>query len=168
MPVPAHPATADPSTERVTGLDPTSARLVTAVAALISTDLAGGLLAIHAGVNGWSTAWSGSALLAAPWPMMLAQVGLTWIAVRTGRRRGAAAAALLAMACAVSVLSGFFDGGLRNPLLTPPLVAFQAGLLAVTAVVGGLAVARLRGLIRRPVARPADTVSPRRAGAPSD
>ena len=41
--------------------------------------------------------------------------------------------------CGVSVVSGFFDGGLGNDELTPALSAYQVLLLLVTGVVGVLA-----------------------------
>src|SRR3954464_2085043 len=47
--------------------------LVLAVAALILTDLVGGLLAVSADVNTWGEAWGSKALLAAPLPMIGAQ-----------------------------------------------------------------------------------------------
>ena len=109
---------------------------------LLGLDLVGGLLAVASGVNTWGEAWGGKALLAAPVPMILGQVLLTWLATRTSRRSAAVAAGLLAAACLVSVVSGFFDGGLGNDELTPVLTAFQALLLAVTGVTGLLAAAR--------------------------
>jgi len=112
------------------------------MAALVAVDLAGGLLAVAADVNTWAEAWSGDALLAAPVPMIAVQVLLTWVAA-TRRGRGAiVAAGALALACLVSVVSGFFDGGLANDSLDGPLVAFQVFLLLVTGTVGGLALAR--------------------------
>lgn len=112
------------------------------MAVLLGLDLVGGLLAVASGVNTWGEAWGGKALLAAPVPMILGQVLLTWLATRTSRRSAAVAAGLLAAACLVSVVSGFFDGGLGNDELTPALTAFQALLLAVTGVTGLLAAAR--------------------------
>ena len=109
---------------------------------LLGLDLVGGLLAVASGVNTWGEAWGGKALLAAPAPMIVGQVLLTWLATRTSRRSAAVAAGLLAVACLVSVVSGFFDGGLGNDELTPVLTAFQALLLAVTGVTGLLAAAR--------------------------
>jgi len=58
------------------------------------------------------------------------------------------AAGLLATACLVSVVSGFFDGGLGNDALGAGLVAFQALLLTVTGVVGVLALRRTVRLVR--------------------
>jgi hypothetical protein len=128
--------------------DITARRLVAGTAALVVTDVAGGLLAVAGDVNTWSEAWGGEALLAAPWPMILAQVLLTWVATRKDGRLAVVAAALLAAACLVSAISGFFDGGLGNDRLSSGLVAFQVFLLAVTATVGILAA--LRAVAARP------------------
>ena len=117
-------------------------RLRLAMAALVGTDVVGGLLAVASGVNTWGEAWGSQALLAAPLPMIAAQVLLTWLATRSDSRSAAVAAGLLALACFVSVISGFFDGGLGNDALTPGLSAFQVLLLVVTAVVGALAALR--------------------------
>jgi hypothetical protein len=126
----------------------TSRRLVTAVAALVTVDLAGGLLAVAADVNTWAEAWGGKALLAAPAPMIAVQLLLTWLAVRRPGRGAAAAAGVLALACLVSVVSGFFDGGLANDSLDGPLVGFQVFLLLVTGTVGVLALTRARAALR--------------------
>jgi hypothetical protein len=129
---------------------PSARRLVTAVVVLVVVDLVGGLLAVASGVNTWGEAWGSSALLAAPLPMVVVQVVLCWAATRGERRSRVAvvASALLAVACLVSVVSGFFDGGLGNAELSGGLVAYQALLLTVTAVVGALAAARLGVLVR--------------------
>ncbi len=122
--------------------------LLAAMALLLVTDLAGGLLAVASDVNTWGEAWSGDALLAAPLPMIALQVLLTWLAVRRPGRAATVAAALLATACLVSAVSGFFDGGLGNDELSGGLVVFQVLLLAVTATVGVLAA--LRAVAARP------------------
>lgn len=121
---------------------PTASRrepLVLAMAALIVTDLVGGVLAVAADVNTWGEAWGSKALLAAPLPMIGVQIVLTVLAVRLRGWRAVVPAVLLSLACLVSVVSGFFDGGLGNDELTPALAAYQTFLLAVTAVVGVLA-----------------------------
>src|SRR4051812_17478034 len=110
-------------------MDTTSRRLVAGMAALVLVDLLGGLLAVAADVNTWSEAWGGPALLAAPAPMIAVQVALTWIAAARRGRGAIAAAVVLALACLVSVISGFFDGGLANDSLDGPLVGFQVFLL---------------------------------------
>jgi len=113
--------------------------LVLALAALLAADLAGGVIAVGAGVNTWVEAWGSAALLAAPLPMIGAQVVLTVLAVRLEGRKAAVPAGLLSAACLVSVVSGFFDGGIGHEGLTPALAAYQTFLLAVTGVVGVLA-----------------------------
>ena len=119
-----------------------------AMVVLLATDLAGGLLAVRAGVNTWAEAWGPEALLAAPVPMIVAQLLLVWLATRRAGRLAVVAAGLVATACLVSVVSGFFDGGLGNAELSPGLAAFQYFLLAVTTSVGLLAVARAVSLVR--------------------
>jgi hypothetical protein len=112
-------------------------RLLVATATLIAVDVIGGLLAVASDVNTWSEAWGPEALLAAPLPMMVAQLVLAWIAARNLRPPvGLVAAILLGAACLVSVVSGFFDGGLANESLSTWLVVWQVVLLTVTAVVG--------------------------------
>lgn len=123
--------------------------LPTAVGVLVVTDLVGGLLAVGTGVNTWSQAWGSAALLAAPAPMIMAQVALTWLAVRLPGRWQVLPAALLALACLISVVSGFFDGGLANERLSAGLIASQVFLLGVTGVVGVLAAARAARVLRR-------------------
>ena len=122
-------------------------RLLIATFVLIDVDVIGGLLAVYADVNTWSEAWGPEALLAAPWPMMAAQLVLAWLAARNVRPpTGLIAAVLLGLACLVSVISGFFDGGLANDSLSAGLIGWQVLLLSVTTVVGLLAFARARQL----------------------
>jgi hypothetical protein len=137
--------------------DDSARRLVAGTAALVLTDLVGGVLSATSGVNTWAEAWGPAALLAAPAPMIVGQVVLAvmaaGLAARLSRRWAMAAAILLAVACLVSVISGFFDGGLGHRELAGGLVAYQLFLLAVTATVGALAVARAVGLARPGLAR---------------
>ena len=117
--------------------------------ALIAIDIIGGILAVWSGVNTWGEAWGSRALLAAPLPMMVAQLLLAWVAARNLRPPvGLVAAIVLALACLVSAISGFFDGGLANDELSGGLVAWQVFLLTATAVVGLLAILRARELRR--------------------
>jgi hypothetical protein len=131
-------------------MEPTARRLAWGTTGLVLTDLVGGLLAVSQDVNTWSEAWGSKALLAAPWPMIAGQVVLTALSVRGRQRWAVVPAGLLTAACAVSVVSGFFDGGLGNDRLPPALVGYQALLLAVTGGVGVLAAARIRGQLRSP------------------
>ncbi len=93
-------------------------------------------------MNTWGEAWGSTALLAAPLPMIGAQIVLTVLAVRMTGKRAAIPAGLLAVACLVSVISGFFDGGIGHDELTPALSAYQMFLLGVTGLVGVLAARR--------------------------
>jgi hypothetical protein len=126
----------------------TTGSLRLAMAVLLATDLAGGLVAVRAGVNTWAEAWGPQALLAAPVPMVVAQLLLVWVATRRAGRAAVVAAGLLATACLVSVVSGFFDGGLGNDELSAGLAAYQYFLLAVTTAVGVLAIRRVVALVR--------------------
>ncbi|MGY1682342.1 hypothetical protein [Geodermatophilus sp. SYSU D01176] len=121
--------------------------LGTATAGLLVIDGLGGSLAVALGHNAPADAWSGRAVAAAPVPMMAAQAALTAGAVRWPDRRGAVAAGLLAGACVVSALSGFFDGQFGKPGLPRTLVCVQVLLVAGTLGVGALAAARARHLL---------------------
>ena len=125
-------------------------RLVTGMVVLVAADLAGGAVAVRVGANTLAEAWSGKAVLAAPWPMILAQVGLTCGAVRRRNRSAQVAAGLLGVACAVSAISGFFDGQLAREDLSTAVVAGQWVLITITAGVGMLAFARLVEVRRSP------------------
>ena len=129
---------------RVRTMSTVSRLLVAAMGVLLVVDLVGGLWAALSGVNSWSDAWGGHALLAAPLPMIAGQVVMTWWSVRGRSRWAAVPAGLLAVACLVSLASGFFDGGLGHADLEPGMAACQVLLLAVTGVVGVLAAARAR------------------------
>jgi hypothetical protein len=129
--------------------DASGRRLLVATVALIVVDVMGGVLAVSSDVNTWGEAWGSQALLAAPLPMMLAQLVLAWLAARNIRPPvGLVAAIVLALACVVSAISGFFDGGLAHEELSGGLVVWQVFVLTVTAVVGLLAIDRARHLRR--------------------
>ena len=117
------------------------------MAVLVAVDLAGGLLAVASGVNTWSEAWGGKALLAAPVPMIAVQVLLTWIAVTRRGRAAAVAAGVLPPWPVWSASSPASSTAVwPTTASTVPLVAFQVFLLLVTGVVGVLALARARAL----------------------
>jgi hypothetical protein len=73
--------------------------------------------------------------------MVLFQGVATTVAVRSDGASGRVAGGLLALACGVSVASGFFDGQLARRDLTRAEVGFQAFLLAVTGTLGAVAAA---------------------------
>ena len=131
-------------------VDASGRRLLVATVILVGVDAIGGVLAVSAGVNTWGEAGGSEALLAAPVPMVAAQLVLAWLAARNVRPPvGLVAAAFLAVACLVSAISGFFDNGLAHESLSAGLVVWQVFLLTVTAIVGLLAVGRVRQLSRR-------------------
>jgi energy-converting hydrogenase Eha subunit A len=121
--------------------------LVAAVGVLVVLDLAGGLIAIATDLNDVGGAWSWEAGLAVPWPIIVLQLALTAVAV-IGRRFAIAAALLLTATCAVSVMSGLFDGDLFAEGLGPGEKAFQIVLVSWMALVGLLAALRTTELRR--------------------
>ena len=122
--------------------------VVFAVLVLLLLNALGASWAISTGVNSPADAFSNSAKMAAPWPMILFQVLMTLTAWRASKTWAIAAAGLLALACLVSAISGFFDGALGAPGMTRGQVAFQYAFVSWTAVVGALAIARLNALRR--------------------
>ena len=101
------------------------------------------------GRNTVRQAWGRDAGLAAQLPMIAAQVALAVAADRADHRRGTVAGGLLAAACLVSSLSGFFDGQLGRADLPRPLVALQVALVTSTGAVGILAVRAGRTVVVR-------------------
>ena len=119
-----------------------------AVARLEDARVSSSSIAIATDLNDVDEAWSTEAGLTVPWPIILFQLALTAVAV-LGRRRFAIAAALLLTAtCAVSVMSGLFDGDLFAEGLGPSEKAFQIVLISWMALVGLLAALRTAELLR--------------------
>jgi hypothetical protein len=118
------------------------ALLAGALGVVVATDVAGGLLDVAAGRSTLGSAWGSGATLCAPLPMIVFQVVTVWLALRGGRRTARVAAGLLSAACLVSVASGFFDGQLARADLSGAEVLFQLWLLAVTGLLGVLALVR--------------------------
>ena len=71
--------------------------------------------------------------------MIALQTIAVLVAVRSTGRVGRVAAGVLAIACFLSIVSGFFDGQLARSDLKRGEVGFQAWLLTVTAALGALA-----------------------------
>ena len=120
--------------------------VVPAVFVLVLLDVVGAAWAVSSGVNSPAEAFSSSARMAAPWPMILLQVIMTLAAWRAAGMKATIASGLLAIACLLSAISGFFDGALAAPGLSQAQVAFQYLLISWTALVGALAIARLLAL----------------------
>lgn len=126
--------------ERLTaGRRPRDHLLEGTLGVVLVADLVGGLLDVAAGRTSLGSAWSSSATLCAPWPMIAFQV-VAVLLVRRGGRLGRAAGLLLALACAVSLASGFFDGQIGRADLSGAEIAFQVGLLLATGALGLAAV----------------------------
>ena len=122
--------------------------LVVLLGVVLVTDVVGGLIDVAADRSTLASAWGSQATLAAPQPMMVAQVVLVALVLRAGPRAATGSAALLALACLVSFASGFFDGQLGRDDLTGGEVAFQVWLISATLALG--VIAALNGRRRRP------------------
>jgi hypothetical protein len=116
--------------------------LVGTLGVVVATDLVGGVLDIAAGRSSFGSAWGPGATLCAPLPMVAFQVVAVVLALRARPVVARVASGLLALACLVSVVSGFFDHQLARSDLSAGEVAFQVWLLTVTAALGGVALAR--------------------------
>lgn len=123
--------------------DAAARRLVLAGAGLVGCSLVGGVVSVGSGVNSWSDAWTAEATLAAPWPMLLVQVGATVFP----RRFAVGGTVVLGLSAAVAGISGFFDGQLGRADLSAGYVTMQYVYVVVAAVTVVLAASRLRGLL---------------------
>lgn len=112
-----------------------------ALAALVLTDIAGGLWDVVAGRSRPNDAWSSRATLCAPWPVIAFQTVSTFVAIRRPGVPSRVAAGMLAFGCGVSIASGFFDGQLARQDLSSGEIRFQKFLLSATGLLGGLGAA---------------------------
>jgi hypothetical protein len=119
---------------------------------LIVCDVIGGFLAVFSGLATWGEAWGFDTKFTVPLPVGAAQLFLAWLAARNVRPPvGLVAAVLLGVFCLISLVFGLFDGDLTNDVASsgfPGGVVWGIVLLAVTAIVGVLAVGRARQLYR--------------------
>ena len=128
--------------------------LLLAMLGLLVCDVIGGFVALALGASSFNEAWGFDTENTVPLPMGVVQLVLAWLAARNTRPPvGFIAAVILSGVCLISLLAGAFDGDLfRNVASDGVLsvgVAWGAVLLAVTAVVGLLAVIRAKQLRRR-------------------
>ena len=125
--------------------------LVGLLAVVLLTDVVGGLVDVAADRSTLGSAWGSHATLAAPLPMMLAQLVMVALLLRAGRRTAVCSGVLLTLACVVSFVSGFFDGQLARDDLSAGEVAFQLWLVSATLVLGVVAAltARRRAVVGR-------------------
>ena len=133
-------------------------RVLLATAALAVVSVGGAVVSVRGGLaETLLDAMGPTGRLSIPVPMMLAQ--LVAAAVASGRRRRPAlvASALLALVAPVCIVSGFFDGGYGDPARTGAHTAYQGLLVAMIAVVGGVAArrfVRLRAVTRSGASAP--------------
>lgn len=126
-----------------------SARAVGAAGgALVAASLVGGAVSIGSGVNTWSTAWTGQATLAAPWPMLCVQTAATVAAVSGREWPARFGSAVLGLSAALAGVSGFFDGQLGRSDLRVGYVVAQVGYVIVAGVATACASVRLWALLR--------------------
>jgi hypothetical protein len=83
-----------------------------------------------------ASAWGREATLCPPYPVIAVYGVAVLVITRSARLPRLLPAVLLAAACLVSFLSGFFDGQLARADLSAVEVTFQARLLGVTALPG--------------------------------
>jgi hypothetical protein len=125
-------------------------RLLAGMLVLFVCDVIGGFLAVVSGIATWGEAWGFDTTFTVPLPVALLQLVLAWLAARNVRPPvGLVAAVVLGVFCLVSLLFGLFDGDLTNKVASagyPGGIAWGIVLLAVTALVGVLAVAQARQL----------------------
>ena len=122
-------------------------RLGVGAALLLAWSGVGGVVSVQLGANTWADAWSASATLAAPWPMILVQLVAAALAVFGRGRPAITGAAILLLAAFLSAISGFFDGQLAREGLSPAYVMLQIALIVTAAGVVVLAALRLRELV---------------------
>ena len=132
---------------------PVPRALVASAALLLVCDVVGGFIALRSGADGWNEAWGFETDSSVPLPVGAVQLLLAWLAARDNRSRvGLVAAVVLGVFCLTSVLFGLFDGDLTGNVAADGIVSWEVGwgvvLIVVTAVVGVLAVARARQLLR--------------------
>jgi hypothetical protein len=126
----------------------TSSRTLTRLfAAVALADLAGLIVAVSGGLNDLGTAIVSGTYVNAPAPFVAVQALIVLAAVRATRWRAVCASALLAVACGVSVASGFSDGSYGADL-TALQETVQTVLVGLTLALGLAAAARTVASLR--------------------
>jgi len=136
----------------MTTSSPIHRTLAAAMAAVVALDVLGLVVAVATDLASFGHAFvSGTAINAPFVPFVPIQIALAVAALQQRHRRLAiAGAALLALACLVSVYSGTQDGSYGADELTPAMTAIQIGIVAASAVAGIAAAAvAVRGVRRR-------------------
>ena len=127
----------------------TGRRLLLAIAALTAANVVGVFLAVDAGLTEWGKVWGFDIMGFIPWPMVVVELVLAWLAVRNVRPPiGRVAAIILSVICVISVLAGMFDGDMANESMTTGSFWLGVVLIVLQAAVGLLAVLRAREIRR--------------------
>ncbi|GIH25890.1 hypothetical protein Aph01nite_42000 [Acrocarpospora phusangensis] len=116
--------------------------LVGCMAALVLVYLAGAAIAVDHGLSEtFLDAVGPNGRLSAPIPMIVLQVVAVGLAVSSRRGVALTGSAVVTLACAVAVISGFFDGGYADTRLTAFERVYQF------TVIGGIVALGALGLI---------------------
>jgi hypothetical protein len=129
--------------------------LIPLALAVVAISVLGGVVAVATGVSANLLAAMGpTGRLSVPIPMVVALVVLAILAARRSRAVSAVSSALLGLATAACIVSGFFDGGYGDSALTIGQRVIQAALVAALAGLGVAALARFAQVVReRPRSR---------------
>lgn len=99
---------------------------------------------------GWAHAMGPTGRLSIPWPMMLFQLALAVAAGSSRRVVALAGSGGIALALALGVVSGFFDGGYADARMTSVERGYQALFVVALVAVAAIAARRFRQLLARP------------------
>ncbi len=130
--------------------DTSGRRLLLAIVALIAANVVAVVLAVDAGLTERGKIWGFDILGFIPWPMVVVELVLAWLAARDVRPPiGRVAAVILSVICVISVLAGMFDGDMASESMTTGPFWLGVVLIVLQAGVGLLAVLRAGQLRRR-------------------
>jgi hypothetical protein len=130
--------------------DTSGRRLLLAIVALIAANVVAVVLAVDAGLTERGKIWGFDILGFIPWPMVVVELVLAWLAARDVRPPiGRVAAIILSVICVISVLAGMFDGDMASESMTTGPFWLGVVLIVLQAGVGLLAVLRAGQLRRR-------------------
>ncbi len=109
-------------------------RLLQAYLLVAAADIVGAIVAIATGLASASHTLISGTAINAPFPFLAGQLAIAALAVSSRRHQiGTAAATVLIVLGAVSVLSGFGDGSYSNSALTAADRAIQLSIVTATA-----------------------------------
>lgn len=129
--------------------DTTGRRLLLAMAALIAANVVGAFSAVDSGLTDAGKVWGFDIMGFIPWPMVVVELVLAWLAARNVRPPiSRVAAIILSAICVISVLAGMFDGDMASESTTTVSFWWGVVLIVLQAGVGLLAFVRAREVRR--------------------